>query len=301
MIKKNKGNIMKNNNINKIKIFGNSFTPKENYDQHFMTDDKIIRRIIKEADIKKNDSVLEIGPGNGALTKLLIDRKADVTAVEIDPDLAYLLKKNFRSDNFKLINSDAIGYIRKNPHSFNKIISNLPYMISEPLMMLLPMTRTETCILTISKTFSDKLTEDIESRKASMVTFYSRAFFNVENICDVPKESFIPKPRKGSSVVKIKPLKMNNYKGKKLNFILRELFLRKTKKLKNALRESLINYENNFGEGIITKRTARNIIKKLDLGRLEDVIIKDMKSEDMHYLISKLSSNAAPYLRMPPD
>ncbi|NOX71102.1 MAG: ribosomal RNA small subunit methyltransferase A [Candidatus Micrarchaeota archaeon] len=279
-----------------LKVFGTKFWAKTEYDQHFMIDEKILKRIIDAASIGKNDIVLEIGPGNGSLTRLLCQKAKKVIAVEIDKELCDIIRKGLKANNLILVNDDAIRFMRHEKKNYNKIISNLPYMIAEPLFMELMKIDFDAAVFTISKGFAERFLEDMFSGKATKITFLSRAFFHVKKICDVPKKSFEPPPRKGSMVIFVRPFDMEEYKTKKIEYLIRSIFLLARKKLKNALMEAFISYGKLFDGTSVTKNEARNIVKKLGIIATMEKRVDMLTSDDFRKLAEGLKKNAEAHI-----
>src|SRR3989344_3389556 len=117
------------------------------YDQHFLQDFEIARKIVSFLDIKQNEKVLEIGPGKGILTQYL---HGNVTLIEIDKKLCKELKEKF--PKFKVVNINILKY----NSNFDKIISNVPYSICEPLMNKLLKIKFKKVVLTFPITFMNK-------------------------------------------------------------------------------------------------------------------------------------------------
>ena len=258
---------------------------KKYRDQHFMVDEKTIELIIKKADLKKDDVVLEIGPGLGFLTAPFCEKAKKVIAVEKDESLADYLCRILRKKNLEIICSDGIEYLR-NASGFNKIVSNIPYSISEPLIMELIRNKFDACVLTVPKKFADSIVQPIDSESATKMSMICQSFFLIGKVQDLDRIVFYPEPRKDSSVIEIKPRK--DYKGRKREFILRELFLQEKKKLKNALMEALINYDKKYGKKEITKRSAKDIIKKVELGETGNKIFSNLNKKEIVRILNSL-------------
>lgn len=217
-------------------------------DQHFMVDRSLIKKIIGYSDLKEEDIVLEIGPGKGFLTKELV-KKCRVIAVEKDesfkPELTKLKKIN---KNLEIIFGDALKLIKT--LKFNKIVSNIPYNISEPLFKQIFKLQIEYAILTVSESFAEKLSD-----KNSKIGLQTSLFFNIEKLEEVSREAFLPRPRTDSAVLKIIPKKEGLTTVEK---VLKKFTLLNDKKTKNALMEALIEALN------ITKKQAKELITKLN-------------------------------------
>jgi len=222
---------------------------KENLDQHFMVDRALIKRIIGYSNLKEKDIALEIGPGKGFLTKELV-KKCKVIAVEKDESFKKELDKLAKINNNLTIHyGNVLKLIKK--LKFNKIVSNIPYNISEPLMKSLFRIQTES-ILTVSKSFAEKI-----SNKKTKIGMQTGLFFRIETKEKVSKKAFLPRPRTESAVILLTPREEESLETKEI--ILRNFILLDNKKTKNALMESLV-------KGLkLTKRKSREIIEKTGL------------------------------------
>src|SRR3989338_10697618 len=131
-------------------------------DQHFMIDEELLQRIVSAADLKKTDTILEIGPGTGNLTKLLLGKGKSLTLVEKDKVLLQKLKEDLKGEkNITFIQADATQH--KLPE-FNKCVSNLPYTICEPLLWRFTRYKFETLVLVLPNKFTDLLQGYVPSR-----------------------------------------------------------------------------------------------------------------------------------------
>lgn len=186
-----------------------------------MIDKQLIKFIINESDLMNEDIVLEIGHGKGALTKELVKYSA-VIGVDIDENL-FDVKSNNR---LKLLKGNILENIEdiKQKYNFNKIISNIPYNISEPLFKKLFKIDFELCILTIGKDFADILTEKKSKNRIGII---ANELYEIKLLKTVKPDSFFPKPRVDSAVISIRP--------KKKESIYKQIVLLDDKKLKNAL------------------------------------------------------------------
>jgi len=221
-------------------------------DQHFMIDRNLIKRIISYADLHEKDVVLEIGPGKGFLTKELL-KECKVLAVEKDEsfqkDLGKLAKVN---KNLNIFFDNILKIIKR--IKFNKIISNIPYNISEPLFKKLFKIQPELVIITVSSSFAKKLTD-----KKSKIGLQTALFFDIEIKDEVPRKSFLPRPKTDSNIIKITPREEESFSVG--DIVLRFFTLQDDKKTKNSLRESLV-------KGLtLTKRKSKEIISNLKLSK----------------------------------
>ena len=186
--------------------------PRKRFGQHFLTDKNLIRKIVATASVAPGDRVLEIGPGRGALTEGLIEAGAGVTAIEIDRDLARLLKERFPEDSLKVIEADAL----KAPYSELsraagrkfKLVSNLPYNISGPLLALLLKEREAFTVMVLM--FQKEVAERIAARPGTksygVLSVLSQAYTEVKIEFHVSRNLFTPRPKVDSSVVSLRVL-----------------------------------------------------------------------------------------------
>src|SRR3989344_2321994 len=185
------------------------------YDQHFMIDVEVAKNIVSFLDIKENEKVLEIGSGKGVLTQFL---KGDITIVEVDKKLCKKLKEKF--PNIKIINANILDY----NGNFDKIISNVPYSICEPLMNKLLKMNFKKTILTVPDKFLEK----------GVLNLVMKHFFEINKLMDVNKHAFYPVPKVDSKILEIKHKKLNEKEE-----LLKNIYIQSDKKLKNVLKQKL--------------------------------------------------------------
>ncbi|MFH0798117.1 MAG: rRNA adenine N-6-methyltransferase family protein [Candidatus Woesearchaeota archaeon] len=219
---------------------------KEDSGQHFMADTELIKRIVKYAKIRKGETVLEIGAGKGALTKELA-KKAKVVAVETDESFRDELKE---IENAEFHFCDAIMFLKEN-RKFDRIVANIPYMISEPLLNALKNVEFKLAVLTVGSNFAQILIGEKEAKLSITMPL----FFEIKKLEDVSKEAFTPMPRTDSAVIEIKLRK----KIGKNEEALRDFLTQEDKLAKNALRETLTRHNK------MTKREAKEMIEKMEM------------------------------------
>lgn len=183
---------------------------KKRFGQHFLANSYTAFRIVEAADIQPGDIVLEIGPGKGVLTSLLLDRAMKVTAVEIDRDLIGKLSEQFGSrSGFHLIEGDILALdmqkvFRDSPGRI-KVVSNLPYNISTPVIDLLIRNRAlvSLAVLMIQKEVALRLLASPGSKDYGLTTINLGLCARVKKIMDVKPGAFNPPPEVMSSVVAV--------------------------------------------------------------------------------------------------
>ncbi len=201
-----------------------------NYDQHFMIDFELAKKIVSFLSLQENEKILEIGPGKGILTQFL---KGDISVVEIDKQLCMGLKEKF--PNIKIINANILKY----NHNFDKIISNVPYSICEPLMNKLLKMNFKKAILMVPEQFMEK----------GVLNLLMNYFFDIKNLLHVNKHAFYPIPKTNSKVIKIKHKKLN-----KKEELLRDIYIQSDKKLKNVLKTKVDLSKNKLSLSFLEKR-----------------------------------------------
>lgn len=212
-------------------------------DQHFLIDKNILKKIVDTAKIKKEDKIIEIGCGSGILTKEICLKPKEFIGFEVDERYKEELRK-YEAKKSKIIFDSALN------HSwvgYNKIISNLPYGLSEPVIYKAIEDKVEDLTLTIGKSFKELLVEN--KNKISIIT---NLYYDITPIKEIPKKAFSPPPRVKSYLIKLESKKPN-----KIEKILKFVIERKGK-TKNAIMYALVL------EGI-TKRQARELIEKMNL------------------------------------
>ncbi len=235
------------------------------YGQNFLTDEKVLHRIMNTALIGKSDFVLEIGPGLGTLTRLLCDEAKKVAAVEIDTKLIDTLKITMSSyDNFNLINEDILKTDIKSLLTDNfetnkcKVVANLPYYITTPIIMKLLEERLniETVTIMVQKEVAERLAAAPGGKDYGAISVAVQYYSIPEIIETVPAAAFMPKPDVDSSIIHLiirdKPPVSPLDEG--LFFkVVRASFAQRRKTLLNSLHGS------NLG---IEKSTLQDILKK---------------------------------------
>lgn len=194
----------------------NDFFFKKNLGQNFLRDENVARKIVEELDISPDETVLEIGPGFGALTQFLVKEAKEVIAVEIDPFAIGVLNEVFEEyDNLRIVKNDILktdlSEILSDSASRGnlKAISNLPYYITSSVILLLLESeyKFEKIIVMVQKEVSERLSAKPGSKNYSAFTVLLNYYANARKLFDVSHTNFIPAPKVDSSVVEIIPLK----------------------------------------------------------------------------------------------
>lgn len=175
--------------------------PKKSKGQNFLTDERVAQRHVDFADISKDDRVLEVGPGLGILTKILVEKADDVTCIELDDILADYIEDTY-SDRVKLIRGDAM---KVDFPPFDRFVSNLPYSISTPVIFKLLDHDFKKAVVMVQKEFAERMVADVGTDDYSRLTvnLYYRADCRI--LETVPASRFKPKPKVDSALVEITP------------------------------------------------------------------------------------------------
>jgi len=251
--------------------------------QNFLINEEAVYDIVKNAEISKDDLVIEIGPGLGTLTKELLEKAGKVIAIELDKRMIEILTDRFKLyDNFELINEDVLkvdlnSLIKENLNGrlkSAKIVANLPYYITTPIIMKLleENLNIESITVMIQKEVADRLIEIPGGKNTGAITYAIYYHAIAEEVLKVMPNSFIPEPAVESKVIKLtirkeKAVKVNN---EELMFkIIKYSFMQRRKTLVNALEKSNI---------FTSKEEIIKILDKLELNqkiRGEELTLKD--------------------------
>ncbi len=184
--------------------------PSKRLGQHFLSDNRIIDRIIRALNPKTDETIIEIGPGRGALTAQLVENAGAVVAIEFDRNLiAGLLERFGSSRNFKLVQSDALitefcSEIK--PANQARLVANLPYNISTAILQRLIEQRrclTE-MVLMLQREVVERITAPAGSTDRGFLSVVVEAYCETEKLFDVSPGAFRPIPKVWSSVIKLK-------------------------------------------------------------------------------------------------
>ena len=194
-----------------------NITANKNYGQNFLVDETALETIVETSNISKEDLVIEIGPGLGTLTSLLLENSGKVICIELDKKMIQILNDRFKIyNNFELINDDVLKVdlhelIKENSNFKSvKIVANLPYYITTPIIMKLLESKLEISSITVmvQKEVAKRLTDEPGTGKEiGAITYNIHYFSNPKYILDVNKECFLPSPKVDSAVIYLELLK----------------------------------------------------------------------------------------------
>ncbi len=266
--------IMKKYNIKANKSLG----------QNFLINNEVVENIVSSSEISKEDMIIEIGPGLGTLTKYLLEKAGKVLCVELDTKMIKILQARFSQyDNFELINADILKVNLNEIISQNKkegkiknvkVVANLPYYITTPIIMKLLEEKLDIKSITvmIQKEVADRLIEIPGGKNTGAITHTVYYYCKSEKIMEVPNSSFIPEPEVTSEVIKLnlrsKPA-VDIENTKVMFMIIKSAFMQRRKTLLNALTNTKV---------FINKEEGIKILKTLNLKeniRAEELSIQD--------------------------
>lgn len=268
--------IMKKYNIKANKSLG----------QNFLISQEVVNNIIKASEISEKDLVIEIGPGLGTLTKRLLEQAGKVICVELDTKMIKILEERFfLYKNLEIINQDILKVDLKNKikqekekNGFEKvkIVANLPYYITTPIIMKLLEEELdlESITVMIQKEVADRLTAIPGKKNTGAITYTVYYYTDSEEILEVPKDSFIPEPEVTSEVIKlnIRKTPIVEPKNKEKMFkVIKCAFTQRRKTLLNSLVNTNI---------LDSKQQGINMLNSLNINeniRPEELTIEQFK------------------------
>ena len=184
--------------------------PTKRLGQNFLKDTNVIKKIIEAFSPRADETVIEIGPGKGALTAELVERAGRVLAIEFDKTLAPLLAERFAShDNFRVLRADALTTdlcAEIQPARSARLIANLPYNISTAILQRLIAQRVclEEMVLMLQKEVVDRIQARVGSSERGYLSVLVEAYCEIEKLFDVAPGSFQPRPKVWSTVVRLR-------------------------------------------------------------------------------------------------
>ena len=188
------------------------FNFQKRFGQNFLIDSYVLEKIIREAGIKKDDMVLEIGPGIGTMTQYLAEAAREVVAIEIDKNLIPILEDTLSEyENVTIINEDVLKVdlkqlvLEKNRGKPIKVVANLPYYITTPIIMepLESKLSIESITIMVQKEVADRMQEGPGSKEYGALSLAVQYYAKPEIVANVPCNCFMPRPKVGSAVIRL--------------------------------------------------------------------------------------------------
>ena len=246
------------------------FVNDTNYlDQHFIIDKSVINAFIDACNFGINDEVVEIGPGKGDLSDTIARRVGHLTCIEIDRNLEHFINVlKDRHSNVDVIYGNALNVFIPD---CNKIVSALPYSITEPFIEKLLRCNFDEAALIVGKRFADAVVEN----KIEKLSLLTNSFFKVKKVFDIEPDAFDPKPRVMSSMIILTPMLRSEIKNNFKKYVFREMFFKRDRKLKNNLMEALIEFAKAHGQKL-TKKESKAVVESYKIDK--DTLNKKMEN-----------------------
>ena len=246
-----------------------NFNFQKKFGQNFLIDTHVLDKIIRESGVSKDDMVIEIGPGIGTMTQYLCENAREVVAIEIDKNLIPILEDTLSSyDNVTVINEDVLKVdIKKLAEEKNggrpiKVVANLPYYITTPIIMGLFESHVpiDSITIMVQKEVADRMQEGPGSKEYGALSLAVQYYAKPEIVAIVPPNCFMPRPNVGSAVIRLtcheKPPVEVKDEGFMFNLI-RASF--------NQRRKTLVNGLTNASFLSVTKEQVAEALEKMEL------------------------------------
>lgn len=270
-----------------------NFNFKKDFGQNFLIDGNVLQRIVECAEVTADDTVIEIGPGIGSMTQYLCRAAKHVIAIEIDKTLIPILEETLGEyDNIKIINEDVLKVdLKAIAEEYNggkpvKVVANLPYYITTPIIMGLfekdvPI---DSITVMVQKEVADRMQVGPGTKDYGALSLAVQYYSKPHIVLNVSPECFVPKPKVGSAVIRMDKYKEPHVKARDSKFmfkIIRAAFNQRRKTLANALKNS--------AELSLDKESIESAIRELGLSptvrgealtleefaRLSDILYKE--------------------------
>ena len=242
---------------------------QKKFGQNFLIDTNVLEKIIREAQITEEDCVIEIGPGIGTMTQYLAEYARQVIAIEIDRNLIPILKDTLSSyHNVTIINEDVLKVdIRKLAEEKNqgkpvKVVANLPYYITTPIVMGLLESRVplDSITIMVQKEVAERMQEGPGSKEYGALSLAVQYYARPEIVANVPPNCFMPRPNVGSAVIRLTchekpPVEVKNEKF--MFDLIRASF--------NQRRKTLVNGLGNAANLNLNKEQVEAALKAMEL------------------------------------
>jgi 16S rRNA (adenine1518-N6/adenine1519-N6)-dimethyltransferase len=245
---------------------------KKRFGQNFLRDQNLLKKIVQTAQIK-DKCVIEIGPGEGGLTKHAIKDADELVAYEIDKSLKPTLNLMEQADsNLSFIYEDFLS-ISTFDRKYTHIIGNIPYNITSPILFkVLEMDHIKRATFMVQKEFAERLTASPKTKAYNALSVMMQLSFDISYEFTVTKKVFYPIPKVDSAVISLQRKSLPNHE---LNVFVKDCFKQKRKTIMNNLSESRN----------IPKETVSNALKSL--GYAESVRSEEIKPEDFEKIYNK--------------
>jgi len=216
---------------------------RKRWGQNFLVDRNLLEKIVRTIDPKKSDSILEIGPGEGALTELIFPKVKEMVAIEIDPMLIEHLKNRESLKGLNIVHGDVLLQDIENLPVKNlvRVIGNIPYNITSPIIFWLieQLHFWDDAFIMMQKEVAERLSAVVGTKAYGRFTVVVGAYLNMEYCFTIPPDVFIPKPKVDSAIIRFtkkeNPL-ISDEKYMRFNKLVSTAFSQRRKMLRNTLK-----------------------------------------------------------------
>lgn len=215
-------------------------TPRKRFGQNFLQDQSIIRNIIECINPQPEQNFIEIGPGLAALTKPLIEKLSHLEVIELDRDIVNFLQETFTPQQLTIHQGDALKFDFTLNNKPIRVVGNLPYNISTPIMFYLSkFANIQNMVFMLQKEVVERICAKPNNRDYGKLTIMLQYKYKCRYLLDVPPESFYPAPKVDSAIVSLTP--RNDYDWHqvdetKLNHVVSKAFSQRRKTISNSLK-----------------------------------------------------------------
>ena len=245
------------------------FNFQKKFGQNFLIDPHVLEKIVEAAGVTKDDFVLEIGPGIGTMTQYLCENAREVTAVEIDTNLIPILEDTLSAyDNVTVINQDILKLdiaklaMERNGGKPIKVVANLPYYITTPIIMGLfeKNVPVDSITVMVQKEVADRMQVGPGTKDYGALSLAVQYYAKPEIVANVPPNCFMPRPKVGSAVIKL-----TRYEKPPVEVHDERLMFRLIRASFNQRRKTLVNGIKNSGDFSLGKEEIEKIFEKCGL------------------------------------
>jgi len=219
---------------------------KKKFGQNFLVDRNFISKIIKEINPKKDNKILEIGPGQGAITNAILQKINHISVVEIDPDMIKILKNKINPNKITILADDILNIDEDFFADFNKIIGNLPYYIATEIILKIAKIYDSTSELyfMVQKEVAKRITAEPSNKSFGRLSVILQYYFETELLFELPPVAFSPQPKITSAFIRL--IRKKRIVNKAINEdcfekVIKIAFSQKRKTIKNNFKNILFD------------------------------------------------------------
>ncbi|MDP8266713.1 MAG: 16S rRNA (adenine(1518)-N(6)/adenine(1519)-N(6))-dimethyltransferase RsmA [Candidatus Aceula meridiana] len=254
-----------------MKKLSSAIKPKKRFGQNFLINPHIVNKIILACDLKSSDSIVEIGPGKGALTGHIAPKVKNLFAIEKDKVLAKELSGNLENKNITFYNADFLKFNLESLGKRLKVVGNIPYYISSPIIEKIINNRNfiDSAFIMVQLEFGKRLVASPHSKDYGSLSCFIQYYYKPSLLFKIKNTSFYPHPKVQSCFMRLDPVEDSSLKAKdeKLLFqIIRQAFQQRRKTLRNSL------------AALLKIRNSQDVFEKLNIDprlRAENLFLKD--------------------------